>query len=273
VVARASSNTTNEIATTACEIPGGRGRSGCDWDSASALAEALGADKIGSPVIRRIFGIYSVFALSLMLWATPGIANTQATQATDPSAASPAGVVYSIPLDTARQDAAPHHPTSAGAGGAGGSTGGTGGSTGSTGATGGGTGATGGGTGATGGGTGGSTGAGSSGGSGASATISSASSGSRSERTPLAGSATRPPVLVAGGQPGSLIHSANGFGSSSSVPGLNEPTSAGLAAVQGNAGSAPLLASLLSLILLAVGGFIGARAWRAPRRNRAADVG
>jgi hypothetical protein len=67
--------------------------------------------------------------------------------------------------------------------------------------------------------------------------------------------------LVPGGQAGSLIHSANGFGSSSSIPGLNVPSSAGLAAVQGDS-SSPLVAFLLAAIVLSVGGFVGLRAWR-----------
>jgi hypothetical protein len=77
------------------------------------------------------------------------------------------------------------------------------------------------------------------------------------------------PILVPGGQPGSLIHSSNGFGSSSSVPGLDGPPDAGLGAVQGNAGSAPLLAILLSVIVLAIGTFAGVRAWHTPSRGQA----
>jgi hypothetical protein len=72
------------------------------------------------------------------------------------------------------------------------------------------------------------------------------------------------PVLIPGGQPGSLIHSDNGFGSSSLVPGLNASSGSGLAAVQGDAGSAPPLAALLAVVVLAIGLYAGVRA-RRPR--------
>ena len=68
-----------------------------------------------------------------------------------------------------------------------------------------------------------------------------------------------------GGQPGSLIHSSNGFGSSSDVPNLGTPASAGLGAVQSNASSAPLLAILLAAVVLFLGGYVGVRTWRLPR--------
>jgi hypothetical protein len=64
-----------------------------------------------------------------------------------------------------------------------------------------------------------------------------------------------------------LIHSSNGFGSSSSVPSLDSPPSAGLGAIQSNASSAPPLAIFLAIIVLGVGGLIGVRAWHLPRRN------
>ena len=67
-----------------------------------------------------------------MIWTTPVIASPPAKQATDPNAHSPAGVVYSIPLDTARQDAAPHHRASGNAGGASGGGGSPGGGSGGT---------------------------------------------------------------------------------------------------------------------------------------------
>ncbi len=68
-------------------------------------------------------------------------------------------------------------------------------------------------------------------------------------------------MLVPGGEPGSLVHSANGFGSSSIIPGLDGSSSPGLAAVQGNASNAPLLAGVLAVVLLTVGGYLGAFAW------------
>jgi hypothetical protein len=167
-----------------------------------------------------------------------------ASQATDPNANSPAGAIYSIPLDNARQDGAPHgHSSSSGGGGGTGSGSSGGGGGGGTGAppSSGGTGSGGGG--ATGGGT-------ASGGGG-----STPSSGSGSGNTSNA-------VLVPGGQPGSLVHSSNGFGSSSSVPGLNAPASAGFRAVQSNASDAPMFAILLALGVIGLGAFVGARAWR-----------
>jgi hypothetical protein len=85
------------------------------------------------------------------------------------------------------------------------------------------------------------------------------------------GSSGGVPILVPGGQPGSLIHSSNGFGSSSNVPGLDAPPDAGLGAVQGNAGSAPLLAIVLSIIVLAIGAFAGVRAWHTPSRDQPAE--
>ena len=156
----------------------------------------------------------------------------------DPQANSPAGTIYAIPLDTARQDAAPHprrggsaprskSTNKAGAVGAVGS-GGSGGS-------------------------GGASGGGGSGGGGASGGASSAgSSGGGSS------------VLVPGGQPGSLLHSSNGFGSSSQVPGLNAPASAGFRTL-GSASNAPLLAILLALVVIALGVVAGGRAWRLSR--------
>lgn len=82
------------------------------------------------------------------------------------------------------------------------------------------------------------------------------------------GSGGKTPVLVPGGQAGSLVHSSNGFGSSSAVPGLNGPGSAGLGSVQNNASSAPLLAFLLAALVLSLGGYVGIRAWRSALRRR-----
>ncbi|MFZ0387135.1 MAG: hypothetical protein WAL22_15820 [Solirubrobacteraceae bacterium] len=77
-------------------------------------------------------------------------------------------------------------------------------------------------------------------------------------------------MLVPGGQPGSLIHSENGFGSSSKVPGLNSQASAGLAAVQGNGSSAPVAAIVLAIAVLAIGGIAGAGVWHRSNRRRPA---
>jgi hypothetical protein len=181
-------------------------------------------------------------------------------QATDPSAGSPAGAVYSIPLDSARQDASPH--------GHGGSSAGTGGSSGAGGGGGiiggGGSGGSGGGTGSAGG------GAGSAGGSGATGSSAGGSGGAGATGSGSASltASKGTPVLVPGGQPGSLVNSANGFGSSSRVPGVNAPPAAGLGVVQSNASSAPLLAVLLAGLVLVLGGYIGIRSWRGPRRTQ-----
>ena len=216
-------------------------------------------------MVRRLVGITFLsvlWALALTGTAFAGGGGGSVVQATDPSASSPAGVVYSIPLDSARQDASPHgHGGSGGSSGGGGGiggggSGGSGGGTTGGGTTGGGT--TGGGT-AGGGTTGGSSGGGSAGGSGSGAAGSSSLYAARGA-----------PVLVPGGQPGSLVNSANGFGSSSKVPSLNAPAAAGLGAVQSNASSAPLLAVLLAALVLVLGGYIGVRSWRAPRRAQLA---
>jgi hypothetical protein len=171
--------------------------------------------------------------------------------------------VYSIPLDSARQDAAPH-PTAVAVSGGGGSSGSGGGGPSATG---------GGGSAATG---------GSSSGGGGSSGARGASGGGASHR-PLtssgqvrgAGSARRGaaalPILVPGGQPGSLIHSADGFGASPQVPGLNAPASAGLASVQGGAGSAPVLAILLAAVVMGIGAYAGLRARRGPATQRSAS--
>ena len=215
---------------------------------------------MGSSVTRRVLYIWLVVAIWLMAAITPAVAKPPRSQATDPGAGSPAGAIYAIPLDTARQDAAPHGHHGAGVGGNGGSSGG-----GGTGATGGGGtgGAGGGGTGSGGSAGGGSGGSGSGGGGsggaagrGSGAAHHSGSGSGTSSRT--GGNSSR--ILIPGGQPGSLLHSSNGFGSSSKVPGLNAPAGAGLDTVQGNASSAPLLAIVLAAVVLAVGGFAGVRA-------------
>lgn len=173
--------------------------------------------------------------------ASAAMASGQPPIYTDPQANSPAGTIYSIPLDTARQDAAPHsrrggaasggrssnsksHVVGALGSGGGGTSGGSGG---------------------------GSAGTGGSGGSSA-ATGGSGSGGSAA-------------LLVPGGQPGSLLHSGNGFGSSSQVPGLSAPASVGFRTLGGGASNAPVLAILLALVVIVLGVVAGARAWRVSR--------
>ena len=213
---------------------------------------------IGCSVVRRLVGIIFVsvlLALALTGIALAGGGRGSVVQATDPSAASPAGVVYSIPLDSARQDASPHGhggavsgPGGAGPGGGGGSGGGSGGGAGSSGSSG--------------------TSSGSSGTSSGSSSASSGSSGASSSGGSGSSLVARhnhdtAPVLVPGGQPGSLVNSSNGFGSSSSVPGVSASASTGLGSIQSNASSAPLLALLLAAVVLLLGGYAGLRAWRA----------
>lgn len=79
-------------------------------------------------------------------------------------------------------------------------------------------------------------------------------------------------ILIPGGQPGSLIHSGNGFGSSSLIPGVTGPLPLGLvAAAQGTPGGGPPLAVVVALAVLLVGLFAGARAWRSGRHESAVE--
>ncbi len=157
-------------------------------------------------VARRIVGIWVIFVMSVVAISTPALASAPSPQATDPNANSPAGVMDAIPLESARQDAAPR-----------------------------------------------------------------GRDGHRPGRGESIGSApdvsgARVSLLVPGGQPGSLSHSDNGFGASSSVPGLDAAPGPGLGAVQGDAGSAPLLSIVLAAMAIAVGAATGIRAHRTPGR-------
>lgn len=193
--------------------------------------------------MKRLWGPAVLAAALSVFLPTLALAHPRSSQPTDPSANSPAGVVYSIPVDTARQDAQPHGKGGSGGlypgGGGGAPPGGTAGG----GLPGGGTGPTGGGTGSTGGGAGHSAGA-----------------NGASQSTGRVARQTQSPVLVPGGQASSLIHSGNGFGSSSQVPGV-QSSSPGLGRLQ-NGSSSPLSASLLAVLVLFVGGFVGFRARR-----------
>jgi phosphate transport system substrate-binding protein len=183
-----------------------------------------------------------VIALGAGLWllgAVPGALASGATppQPTDPKASSPAGTVYEIPLDAARSDAAPHRRASAPAGSAAGGGGG-GGAAGGSGSSGG----------SSSGGSGGSGGSGSSGGSGTSGT------------SRASASAT---------DPGSYVHSENGFGSSSQVPGLGrsapEVRAATPAVLSDGGGSAPTGSIVLIGVVLLVGVYAGIFAGRRAR--------
>ncbi len=166
-------------------------------------------------------------------------------QRTDPQAGSPAGVIYQIPLDTGRRDAAPVLPAGRRGGGSSGQGGGAaagGPGTSGPGSGGPGTGGPGGGSPGTGG-----SGTGSSSGGGpgtGSAAGESASSGSS----------------AGGGTPSdpSSIHSENGFGSASAVPGVSPAgvrIGAGVPAVHTAGSTFPsyLLMVLIGVAAIAVG--------------------
>jgi hypothetical protein len=176
-----------------------------------------------------------VGALALAIGVQTAMAEAQVVQRTDPKAESPAGVIYQIPLDSARRDAAPVLPTGRRSGtgqhgyGAGG--GGTGGS-----------------------GPGG-TGAANAGGS-PSASVAdprqAQAAGVRAKASSISASAG---VETDTGTPQdpSSIHSENGFGSASQVPGVSQAalrTGAGVAATQ-TAGSTIPIYLLLALIAIA----------------------
>jgi hypothetical protein len=158
-------------------------------------------------------------------------------QRTDPKASSPAGVIYQIPLDSGRRDAAPISPADsrgkapAGAAGLGSSSGG---------------------------------------GSGPSAGGDASTGGPSSPGGPQNASATE-----GGGTPSnpSSIHSENGFGSSSQVPGLSRAalqTGAGVPAVS-TAGST--LPTYLLVVLVVAGaivaGLLSARSMRSRSKGTA----
>jgi hypothetical protein len=153
-------------------------------------------------------------------------------QRTDPKANSPAGVIYQIPLDSGRRDAAPVLPVGSRPGGTGGhgSSGGSGG---------------------------GSSPAASSAGVNGSAASSAGGSGSQGAAAGESAAATAPD---GGGTPSnpSSIHSENGFGSSSQVPGTSRAalqTGAGVPATRTPGSALPtyLLIGLVALAAIAAG--------------------
>jgi hypothetical protein len=192
-----------------------------------------------------------------------GVANSQEAARPDPQAGSPPGVIYAIPLDSGRRDAAPvlpvgsrHSDSSAGAAaGGGGSSGG-------------------GGAGSGGAGTSGSSGSGGSAttsGVGPSAGAASWGSGvAAGARGALATESASAATLGAGtpSDPSS-IHSENGFGSSSQVPGVSPAalqTGAGVAAAHTAGSTLPsyLLMVLIGLAAVSVG-LIASRTHRGPQ--------
>ncbi len=140
------------------------------WRSAQARPKATNSTHRRTsaastvPSMRCAWIAGCVVALALSIGVQTAMAEAEAVQRTDPQAESPAGVIYQIPLDSARRDAAPVLPSGrrnggSSGGGAGGSSGSGGGAGGSGGGSAGQSGSSGGG-GTNGGGTGGSSGGG-----------------------------------------------------------------------------------------------------------------
>jgi hypothetical protein len=189
-------------------------------------------------------------ALALLVGA-PGAAaaGDDAAQRTDPQAGSPAGVIYQIPLDTGRRDAAPAPVLAAGGRGGGGS-------------------APGGGSVAAGGSGGGSHPSGGAGGAGAAGTAGSGNAQGAGDRVGAGGSTEQDP---------SSIHSENGFGSSSKVPGVSPAaalTGAGVPAAHTAGSSLPtyLLLILIAATAIAVG-FLAGKGFRRSRTDSEPGVG
>ena len=184
-----------------------------------------------------------VASLALTIGAQAAMAEAQAVERTDPQAESPAGVIYQIPLDSARRDAAPVLPTGRRDGAQG---------------------ATGNGAGGSGNGSGGGAGSSSSGGSGGAS-----SSGGTSAHGAGAGLSASSAAPDAGTpQDPSSIHSENGFGSSSQVPGVSQAalrTGAGVAATQAAGSTLPTYLLIALIAVAAIG--MGLLATRHPHRH------
>ncbi len=153
-----------------------------------------------------------------------GVAVAQEVR-TDPHAGSPAGVIYQIPLDSGRRDAAPVLPVGSRQGGGSGASGDN------------------------------ESGASVSSGAPGAAAGHSASDGESASATPAEGG-----TPADGGTPSdpSSIHSENGFGSSSEVPGVSPAAvriGAGVAAAHTAGSTLPsyLLMALIALAAIAVG--------------------
>lgn len=171
---------------------------------------------------------------------------------TDPQAGSPAGVIYQIPLDSGRRDAAPVLPVGSRHGGSGGGS----------------SGATSGGEAPTGGAGGSASGSGASGASGAQAGSAgagaralaggAATSGAAGQGNGGESASVSPPAGGGTASDPSSIHSENGFGSSSQVPGVSPAAAgigAGVAAAHTAGSTLPgyLLIVLIALAAIAVG--------------------
>jgi hypothetical protein len=168
----------------------------------------------------------AVSALALLVCAQNAVAMGQAVQRTDPQASSPAGVIYQIPLDTGRRDAAPVLPAGRRRSGSSSQ---------------------------------GSSGGAASGGPGGGGPSSSGSSGAPANGAASSESASNTPP-AGGGTPNdpSSIHSENGFGSASAVPGVSPAAvriGAGVPAVHTAGSTFPsyLLMMLIGGAAIAVG--------------------
>jgi hypothetical protein len=179
----------------------------------------------------------AVGAFALMFGGQSAMAESNGVvQRTDPKANSPAGVIYQIPLDSGRRDAAPVLPLGSRPGG------GSGGST-----------------------TGGSDAGSGSGSSGTGSGTSSAGAGGAQRASiaaPAGGGTQRASATASrdGATPSnpSSIHSENGFGSSSQVPGVSRAallTGAGVPAASTPGSTLPsyLLMALIGVAAVAVG--------------------
>jgi hypothetical protein len=167
----------------------------------------------------------AVGAFALLFGGQSAMAESNGVvQRTDPKANSPAGVIYQIPLDSGRRDAAPVLPVGSRPGGSGGS--------------------------------GGSAGSGSSG----SGSAASRSSGGGPQAPTGGAKSASATAANGGGTPSnpSSIHSENGFGSSSQVPGVSRAalqTGAGVAATRTPGSALPtyLLVGLVVAAAIAAG--------------------
>jgi hypothetical protein len=175
-----------------------------------------------------IAGCVAAFALTVGVQSA--MAEAQAAQRTDPKAESPAGVIYQIPLDSARRDAAPvlHTGRRDGGGSASGLAGPGGGSGGANG--------------------------------GQSPSSTGSATASSADASGHAGGALSASASEGGGTPQnpSSIHSENGFGSASQVPGLSQAaarTGAGVAATSAAGSTTPtyLLIALIAAAAIGMG--------------------
>jgi hypothetical protein len=194
------------------------------------------------PILTLLVAI-SLCAVSAALARAPSV------DSTDPQANSPTGSTYAIPLDAARNDAAPRHRKNDAASGGGGSGGGGGGSAAGGGGSGGG---------------GGSAGGNGTGGGGSAP----GGAGNRSGGGGGSGAGGGSVNVAA-----SSIHSENGFGSSSVVPGFRDRLTGRAAAERANspvdAGSisSGFPGFVLLFLLVLVGCVLGRMASRSLRRS------